>query len=96
MYIIYACFVSLCLSVCHCAHVLVCVLGLVEVPTDPIYAATKHGVVGFSRSMVSQATSDSVRVNCICPSFVKTRMMDNIDQTQANLQQLVKIYGVAE
>ena len=41
----------------------------------PCYAATKHGVVGFSRSMTDCAQTDSVRVNCVCPEFVNTRMV---------------------
>ena len=41
----------------------------------PAYCASKHGVVGFSRSMTSCADSISVRVNCLCPEFVNTRMV---------------------
>ena len=41
----------------------------------PTYCASKHGVVGFSRSLTECASTDSVRVNCICPEFVNTRMV---------------------
>lgn len=43
--------------------------------TAPCYSATKHGVVGFSRSMTDCAQTDSVRVNCVCPEFVNTQMV---------------------
>ena len=45
------------------------------IPTSPIYCAAKFGVVGFSRSLAKHADDDSVRVNCICPEFVNTRMV---------------------
>lgn len=41
----------------------------------PTYCASKHGVVGFSRSMSECARTDSVQVNCLCPEFVNTRMV---------------------
>ena len=45
------------------------------VPSAPVYCATKHGVVSFTRSMNERLTSDGVRVNCICPTFVDTAMV---------------------
>lgn len=44
-------------------------------PFAPSYSASKHGVVGFSRSMTECAHSDSVRINCICPEYVNTNMV---------------------
>ncbi len=42
---------------------------------SPGYCASKHGVVGVTRSMTVCAHTDAVRVNCICPEFVNTRMV---------------------
>lgn len=44
-------------------------------PFGPVYAASKHGVVGFSRSLQGCAATDGVRVNCICPEFVDTSLV---------------------
>lgn len=36
----------------------------------PIYCATKHAVVGFSRSMAEAEELQGVKVVCICPGYV--------------------------
>ena len=46
--------------------------GLVAYDADPIYAATKHGVVGLTRGLAFLREEANIRVNCICPSFVDT------------------------
>ncbi|MBI5285660.1 MAG: SDR family NAD(P)-dependent oxidoreductase [Chloroflexi bacterium] len=46
--------------------------GLVAYDVDPIYAATKHGVVGLTRGLAFLREEANIRVNCICPSFVDT------------------------
>jgi NAD(P)-dependent dehydrogenase (short-subunit alcohol dehydrogenase family) len=48
-----------------------------KAPFCSIYAASKHGVLGFSRSIADHYyVHDRIRVNCICPSTVKTNLMD--------------------
>ncbi|KAK7143885.1 hypothetical protein R3I93_014903 [Phoxinus phoxinus] len=51
--------------------------GLGPLPMAPIYTATKHGVVGFSRAMasVSKLADYGVRINILCPWFVKTSLL---------------------
>ncbi len=46
--------------------------GLVAYGTDPIYAATKHGVVGLTRALGGLKEEANIRVNCLCPGFVDT------------------------
>jgi len=48
--------------------------GLIAFETDPIYAATKHGVVGLTRALAFLKDEANIRVNCICPSFVDTAL----------------------
>lgn len=48
--------------------------GLVRYETDPIYAATKHGVVGFTRGLAFLKEEANVRVNCVAPAFVDTEL----------------------
>ena len=43
--------------------------GLVGAPLDPVYAATKHAVVGFVRSVAPQLAAKGIRINgCAPPS----------------------------
>ncbi len=48
--------------------------GLVAYDMEPIYAATKHGVVGLTRSLAFLKDEAGIRVNCVCPSFVDTQL----------------------
>lgn len=46
--------------------------GLLAYPPDPIYAATKHGVVGFARAVAPQLAERRVTVNVVCPGLTDT------------------------
>ena len=48
--------------------------GLIGVPIDPVYAATKHAVVGLVRSLGPVHRSEGIRVNAVHPGFVETSM----------------------
>lgn len=50
--------------------------GLIPYGDDPMYAATKHGVVGLVRSVAPQLRRDGVRVHVICPGGVDTPLID--------------------
>jgi NAD(P)-dependent dehydrogenase (short-subunit alcohol dehydrogenase family) len=41
--------------------------GLVPIPFDPLYALTKHGVVGLVRSLALAHAAGPVRINALCP-----------------------------
>jgi NAD(P)-dependent dehydrogenase (short-subunit alcohol dehydrogenase family) len=49
--------------------------GLGPYDTDPIYAATKHGVVGLVRSAAPQLAAIGVRLHAICPGGVDTGLL---------------------
>ena len=52
--------------------------GLTTMVLDPIYAGTKHYVVGFVRSVAPQLAERGIRINAICPAIVDTPMLDPI------------------
>jgi NAD(P)-dependent dehydrogenase (short-subunit alcohol dehydrogenase family) len=56
------------------------IAGLMAYLPDPIYAAAKHGVVGFTRSLEFLKARDNIRVNCICPGVVDTPMVRQVDR----------------
>jgi NAD(P)-dependent dehydrogenase (short-subunit alcohol dehydrogenase family) len=49
--------------------------GLVAAPQDPLYTLTKHGVVGFVRSVAPQLTARGVRIGAVAPGFVDTPLL---------------------
>ena len=46
--------------------------GLTATPPDPIYALTKHAVVGFVRSVAPQLAAQGIRINALCPGYTDT------------------------
>jgi NAD(P)-dependent dehydrogenase (short-subunit alcohol dehydrogenase family) len=46
--------------------------GLTAAPMDPIYALTKHAVIGFVRSVASQLAIQGIRINALCPGYTDT------------------------
>ncbi len=49
--------------------------GLTAYPGDPVYAATKHAVVGLVRAIAEPLSAEGITVACICPGFVDTAMV---------------------
>ena len=49
--------------------------GLVPYPSSPVYAATKSGVIGFTRSLAHLNEELNIRVSCICPGRVDTPLI---------------------
>jgi NAD(P)-dependent dehydrogenase (short-subunit alcohol dehydrogenase family) len=49
--------------------------GLTGVESDPIYALTKHAIVGFVRSVAPQLAERGIRINAVCPGFADTPMV---------------------
>jgi 3-oxoacyl-[acyl-carrier protein] reductase len=43
------------------------------------YAASKAGVIGFSKSIAQEIGSRNIRCNAIAPGFIATEMTDNLD-----------------
>ncbi len=52
------------------------VAGLVGAPLLAAYAASKHAVVGLTRSAAIETAKRGVRINALCPSFASTPMVD--------------------
>ena len=48
--------------------------GLTPVPHNSVYSATKHAVVGFSRSLRMELAEYGVEVSAVCPGFVEGGM----------------------
>lgn len=49
--------------------------GLTAVPDDPVYALTKHAVVGFVRSVAPALAARGLSINAVCPGFADTPMV---------------------
>ncbi|SDO35518.1 NAD(P)-dependent dehydrogenase, short-chain alcohol dehydrogenase family [Paenibacillus sp. yr247] len=56
--------------------------GLVGQRQNPVYAATKGGVIAMTKSLALDYAADGVRVNCVCPAGVMTPLLQEWTQMQ--------------
>jgi NAD(P)-dependent dehydrogenase (short-subunit alcohol dehydrogenase family) len=50
--------------------------GRTGVPYTTAYTASKHAVIGLTRAVAAELGGTGVRVNAVCPTFVRTEMTD--------------------
>ncbi|MBK9293973.1 MAG: 3-oxoacyl-[acyl-carrier-protein] reductase [Oligoflexia bacterium] len=48
------------------------------------YAASKAGIIGFTKSIAVEVASRNIRLNCIAPGFIKSDMTDSLTEEQKN------------
>jgi NAD(P)-dependent dehydrogenase (short-subunit alcohol dehydrogenase family) len=53
------------------------VAGLLAVPGNVAYAASKHAVIGITKTAAIEYASKNIRVNAVCPAFTDTAMVQN-------------------
>lgn len=55
-------------------------------PGIPAYTASKHGVVGLTRSAALEFSQYKIRINSISPGIIQTPMMDRITHGEATIK----------
>lgn len=63
------------------------VIGLIGNPGQTNYAASKAAIIGFTKALAKELASRGIRVNCIAPGFIDTKMTEAMtdQQRQATL-----------
>jgi NAD(P)-dependent dehydrogenase (short-subunit alcohol dehydrogenase family) len=55
------------------------VAGLVGTPGMPAYVASKHAVIGLTKTAAGEVARDGIRINAVCPGPVDTRMIHALE-----------------
>lgn len=63
--------------------------GMVGSPNMPAYSASKHGVLGLTKTAALECAQAGIRINAVCPGTVKTPLVDNLLKEQPDLMESI-------
>ena len=58
------------------------IVGVTGNPGQTNYAASKAGMIGFTKSMAQEVASRGITANCIAPGFIRSPMTDELSDSQ--------------
>ena len=56
------------------------VSGIVGLPRQTNYAASKAGIIGFTKSLAKEVASYNIRVNAVAPGFIETDLLKDLKE----------------
>jgi NAD(P)-dependent dehydrogenase (short-subunit alcohol dehydrogenase family) len=62
------------------------IAGLKGLPRQAAYVASKHAVIGLTKTAALEYASDSIRVNAVCPVFTNSPMLENMFRFKEELR----------
>ncbi len=66
------------------------IAGLGAAPTMSIYSASKHAIIGFTKSAAIEYGKEGLRINAVCPAVIDTEMFKRAIQNDPQKEQYVK------
>ena len=75
------------------------IIGLIGNPGQGNYAASKGGIIAFTKSVAKELSSRGVRANAIAPGFISTRMTEKLSEDlQKKMLEMIPLgrYGSPE
>lgn len=70
------------------------IAGLSAATLQGIYSVTKAGLIMLTKVMARELGNQSIRVNCICPGVIKTKLSEALWKDEATEMQFAKLKAV--
>jgi len=65
------------------------IVGLVARQNTGMYASSKHAVVGMTRAIALQYAKNNIRVNAVCPNFVRTPFIARVMANKEEMDSII-------
>lgn len=59
------------------------IAGLIGIATASAYVASKHGVLGLTKSVALEYAAQDIRINAVCPGYIVTAMTEDLGEERA-------------
>ncbi len=73
------------------------VIGLTGNAGQSNYAASKSGMIGFSKSLAKELASRGIRINCVAPGYIETQMTQGLsDQIKESILSKIPLSRIGQ
>jgi len=66
------------------------VAGVIGMPQSSVYVASKHAVIGLTKSSALEYAKAGIRINAVAPGAIETEMMEQVVRTNKQFSETIK------